>query len=71
MDSLKQSGEKISAQSRQKRDHHDKRLGGIPMTGFLDATGLKGGSEEVRKSAITKDIEPLSSSFMRTAVAGE
>ena len=33
--------------------------------------GLCGGSEEVRMSAIRKEMEPLSSSLSRTAVAGE
>ena len=70
IDNFQQSRENISEQSRQKRVNHDNRSGGIPIMDLL-GDGLWGGSEGVRISAITNEIVPLSSSFSRTAVAGE
>lgn len=67
---MKQSREKISEHSLEKRDHHDSLSGGIPIMDLL-GEGLCGGSEEVRMSAITKEMEPLSNSLSKTAVAGE
>ncbi len=66
MESFQQSGLKISAQRSPNAVHHSK---GVLMY-FLRVRGGCWRTGE-RERAITREIVPLSSSFMSTAVAGE
>ena len=69
MESLRQSGAKISEQSWRKRENHENDGGG--PTGDRRERGEEGAGRVVRVKAMKKEIEPLMSSLSNTAVAGE